>query len=633
MMGLAVAGLMTMVSCRKPNVNDFNTTGEKITFSATIDNGSKTTLVNDVIVWSYEDQISINGVKYTLLKGLGETSGEFVGGDVEAVGGKYFASYPYSDIAGYENNGSSVKFNIPETFTLAAQIPMVAYTNDKGGGLGFKSMVNVLALSLKGTQSLTDIVVSSTEKLSGDFTVTVSNELANPGIPTVADGGTTRTIHFPEALKLDPSVAQQVNVVLPVFGIAESKVIVEFIGEAGSMTVGPFVLKAANLSSESFATTPNHRYTMDVVVSLENWEASVATIPVCAVHSKCASSGGVVTGTGVEEQGVCWGTSANPTIAGSHYVHQYEYANGSLTPKNESDKNTFTGFMSGLSAGTPYYVRAYIKKGSNVKYGDDITFTTPLTEPFPTDQTVNFGLEDYPSLEWSKYNLGVDPKDLDEAADWYGDYYQWGDNAASTGKTVNCYKLSYRFGANSTMEFTKYCPSNSTDNWYSFAGTPVGTPDNKLLLDDDDDCVRQTLDGGWRMPTADEWQKLYNGTLLVLTSHYDGKENLKGYVVYKVKDDGHKMQVVTSDDGNGGYAGYSESEYTLDDVHMFLPAAGARSETSLYYVGFSGNYWSGSLYSDGPHCAYCMHFNSTAVGPQTDGGRFNGLSVRPVKDK
>ena len=66
-------------------------------------------------------------------------------------------------------------------------------------------------------------------------------------------------------------------------------------------------------------------------------------------------------------------------------------------------------------------------------------------------------------------------------------------------------------------------------------------------------------------------------------------------------------------------------------VALFLPAAGNRNGTSLNNAGSNGNYWSSSLNSSNPNDAYNMFFNSGDVGPQSNGNRYYGFTVRPVR--
>jgi hypothetical protein len=62
---------------------------------------------------------------------------------------------------------------------------------------------------------------------------------------------------------------------------------------------------------------------------------------------------------------------------------------------------------------------------------------------------------------------------------------------------------------------------------------------------------------------------------------------------------------------------------------IFLPAAGFRDVSSLYYAGSFGYYWSSSLDADYPNYAFGLVFNSDNVG-RGSGNRSCGLTVRPV---
>jgi hypothetical protein len=83
-----------------------------------------------------------------------------------------------------------------------------------------------------------------------------------------------------------------------------------------------------------------------------------------------AIGGGNVTDQGVSpvtERGICWSTSANPTISNSHS------ADGSGT-------GVFTNAaMTGLVPDTTYHVRAYATNSLGTAYGSDITFNSGKT--------------------------------------------------------------------------------------------------------------------------------------------------------------------------------------------------------------------------------------------------------------
>jgi uncharacterized protein (TIGR02145 family) len=96
---------------------------------------------------------------------------------------------------------------------------------------------------------------------------------------------------------------------------------------------------------------------------------TITTGSVTEVTTSSAKVNGEVTNEGngtVSERGICWGTSANPTIAGSH--------NASGT-----GLGTFTVDITGLTGNTTYHVRAYATNEAGTAYGSDVSFTTPIT--------------------------------------------------------------------------------------------------------------------------------------------------------------------------------------------------------------------------------------------------------------
>lgn len=92
----------------------------------------------------------------------------------------------------------------------------------------------------------------------------------------------------------------------------------------------------------------------------------VTTAAISDITSTTASGGGNVTSEGggpVTARGVCWATSADPTIAGSHI------SNGSGT-------GSFTSAITGLSPYTFYHVRAYASNSAGTAYGNNVSFNT-----------------------------------------------------------------------------------------------------------------------------------------------------------------------------------------------------------------------------------------------------------------
>lgn len=85
----------------------------------------------------------------------------------------------------------------------------------------------------------------------------------------------------------------------------------------------------------------------------------------------------VAQGGGFTEKGICYSTSAEPTIEDSKVV--YDGAN---------DKATFNVALGGLDYATKYYARAYAINSKGTFYGKEVTFTTlPV---LPTVTTAEF---------------------------------------------------------------------------------------------------------------------------------------------------------------------------------------------------------------------------------------------------
>ncbi len=148
----------------------------------------------------------------------------------------------------------------------------------------------------------------------------------------------------------------------------------------------------------------------------------------------------------------------------------------------------------------------------------------------------------------------------------YGDYFAWGETTT---------KSEYTEG--NSITYDKNMSDISGNSRY--------------------DAARANWGGMWRLPTASEIDELVNNCTWKWTS----QNGVNGYKV-------------TGKNGNS----------------IFLPAAGWRSGSSLYYAGSYGYYWS-STPSSNTYRAYGLDFGSG--GYVRDGSnRGDGLSVRPVTE-
>ena len=103
----------------------------------------------------------------------------------------------------------------------------------------------------------------------------------------------------------------------------------------------------------------------------------VVTNAVTVVGQTTATSGGRITydgGAAITAKGVCWSTSATPTIADSKTT-------------DGTDTAAFVSAITGLTASTTYYVRAYATNSIGTTYGTAVSFTTTAAPVVPTVNT------------------------------------------------------------------------------------------------------------------------------------------------------------------------------------------------------------------------------------------------------
>lgn len=106
---------------------------------------------------------------------------------------------------------------------------------------------------------------------------------------------------------------------------------------------------------------------------------TVTTNDITNITQTTADGGGNVTsdgGTEIIERGICWSTSHNPTINNNH-------------ASNGTGTGSFIVNITGLTANTTYYVRAYAKNNVGTAYGDEISFKTSATPTIPVVTTAN----------------------------------------------------------------------------------------------------------------------------------------------------------------------------------------------------------------------------------------------------
>lgn len=230
-----------------------------------------------------------------------------------------------------------------------------------------------------------------------------------------------------------------------------------------------------------------------------------------------------------------------------------------------------------------------------------ITLEKPIVqqeEPIAID----LGLKS--EILWADRNVGAM-----QATD-YGDYFAWGEIFTHYIDTEDNSKITWKDGKEGYDWNTYlYCDENGRLKKYvlSDLATIYGSEnkaDDKKEIIKNDDVASYKWNNGWRMPTKEEFQELYDECNWQWTDNYL-ETGVAGYIVSSKQED--------------------------NDNSIFLPAAGYWKQTELYDVNHFGYYWTKTLATDRCNFATYLFFYEDYVGPWHNGYRYIGLTIRPVK--
>ena len=130
---------------------------------------------------------------------------------------------------------------------------------------------------------------------------------------------------------------------------------------SGLAANAPYHVRAYATNAQGTAYGEDRSFTT-VVLQL----ASVTTSAASAVSYTTATAAGNVpadNGAAVTSRGICWATTPGPTTAGAKFAEA-----GGL--------GAFTASLTGLTAATTYYARAFAVNGAGTSYGNEVSFTT-----------------------------------------------------------------------------------------------------------------------------------------------------------------------------------------------------------------------------------------------------------------
>ncbi len=309
----------------------------------------------------------------------------------------------------------------------------------------------------------------------------------------------------------------------------------------------------------------------------------LTTSAVSEITQTTAECGGTITSDGgadVTARGVCWSIAATPTIADD-------------TTVTGAGTGGFTSSITGLTAGTPYYVRAYAVNSEGTGYGEIRSFDTESpgggdSTGTVTDidgnvyQTVKVCGQWWmaENLKVTRYRNGDDIANVTGNAEWEdlvsGAYCSYDNNESN----VAAYGRLY--------------------NWYAVAD------------------ARDIAPEGWRVPTDDDWKQLE--MCLGLSQEEADDTGWRG------TDEGGQLKETGTT-----YWQSPNNGATNESGFSALPAGYRTSYGYFSSMGYLANFWS-SVESDSERGWYRYLFNEYSGISRYDYPKSGGYSVRCVRD-
>jgi len=350
-------------------------------------------------------------------------------------------------------------------------------------------------------------------------------------------------------------------------------------------------------------------YGNDITLQTPDYsKPTVVTNNVTDISYTTATCGGNVTADGgatVTARGVCWSTSQNPTISGSHTT-------------NGTGTGSFTSSITGLNSNTTYYVRAYATNSKGTNYGEQKQFKTLELAPPPTG-AINgiFSVSETTQVYFSQGNLQYRASaNIWRFAESQLDYI--GSNNANISPSYSGWIDLFGWGTGNNPTNTSTCNSSFTD-WGTNPISNGGNMANK-----------------WRTLTIDEWSFLMFNRTTTSGIRY-AKATVNGVKGVIILPDDWSTSYYTLNSTNTTDAAFSANIITSANWTskleaygaVFLPAAGIRTYSSVDYVGTYSYYNSSSL--KGLQVAYYLFFDFSDLCVKTLYTNY-GNPVRLVAD-
>ncbi|MDD6184478.1 MAG: FISUMP domain-containing protein, partial [Bacteroidales bacterium] len=327
---------------------------------------------------------------------------------------------------------------------------------------------------------------------------------------------------------------------------------------------------------------------------------TVTTSTASNITENSVSCGGNVISDGgatVTARGVCWSTSHNPTVSNSYTT-------------DGSGTGSFTSNLTGLTANTTYYVRAYATNSVGTTYGNEVSFTTLSNGGTSQDGLPCPGMPTLTDIDGNIYNTVQ-----------LGNQCWMADNLRTTRYADNT--IISQGSSASTTEAYWYYPNNDASNMptYGLLYNWKAVMHNATSSSANPSGVQGICPTGWHLPSDTEWVQLT--TYVSSQSQYVcGNDNTQ------------IAKALASTTGWNSSSGICDVGYTPSDnnaTNFNAPPAGVRTY-SFFDKGRSVNFWKSTEYNSNNAYSVGIALNVANI-VNSNNPKTYGFSVRCVRDE
>ncbi|WP_207493474.1 DUF1566 domain-containing protein [Aridibaculum aurantiacum] len=371
-------------------------------------------------------------------------------------------------------------------------------------------------------------------------------------------------------------------------------------------------------------------------VSFTTTSASSTGVPTVSTNdvvyvagSNTAQSGGSISadgGSAITEKGICWGTSSNPSVQDNRTIDGTGTAN-------------FNSQLTGLIAGTTYYVRAYARNSSGVGYGSNKNFTTSNNTP-PSAPVVTTTAASYNAATATISTGGNVSSDGGAAVTARGVVWATspnpvlGTNATSNGSGTGSFASSITsVAANSTYYIRAYA-TNSVGTTYGNSVTINTNASSTFTIGQSygggiiffvdatgqHGLIAATQDVGGTSGT--KWDYNSNTQLIGANSTTDGKTNTTKIITALGTSQSYAAQLCTNYSSQGFSDWFLPSRNQLSQLYQQRAVVGGFNTSS-------GSYWSSTEVDKNK--AWIVEFSGSNGGRQEEDNKDDAHLVRPIR--